>query len=172
MTAEGERAANRGGPRPGAEGWGGGQPRGTQGTQRGCPGARSPEQTRVKRPALSTEGNVHSDMWRCVRACVRGDRQERTKCTRPGEPCTRGSPGDLRAWRPTHVPRLTADTSGAGARASSRTQSPGMCTPKALFVQEVCMPRTHSQRHTEASTMQLCAQCRYVCALPAAQSGQ
>lgn len=45
-------------------------------------------------------------------------------------------------------------------------------TPKALFMQEVCVPRTHSQRHTEENTMQICAQCRYVCSLPAAQSWQ
>lgn len=187
MTAERERAANRGGPWPRAKGWGGGQPRGTRGARRGSPVACSPEHTRVKRPAhrigsvhmqpARTERNVHSDMWRCVRAC------EETGTSAPN------------AHDPEVLAHYTRVTRGlargeAGARAAPdcghewswyASQQPhteprhchtDMCTPKALFMQEAGVPRAHSQRHTETNTMQICAQCRYVCSVPAAQSGQ
>lgn len=137
VTAEREPTANHSGLRPGAEG-GGGQPRGTRGAQRGCVASRRPEHARVKCPAHRHGQRAHATCthregrapkYAAVRSCVRRDRHEGTKCTRPGGPCTpRTGHSGTCAWSLAHVQSLTAGTSEAGRQASSRTQNSGAVT--------------------------------------------
>lgn len=139
----------------------GGQPCGARGAPRGSLVARRPERARVERPAHRHGRCAHGPCTHRERraprhvkvpSCVRRHRLERSKCTRPGGPCTAlpGHSGTC-AWRLAHVQSPTAGTSGAGKRASAAHGTQALPHRPAHTESLVNQTRakTHSQRHPE-----------------------
>lgn len=147
----------------------GGQPCGAPGAPRGSLVVRRPERARVERPAHRHGRRAHGTCTHRERraprhvkvpSCVRRDRLERSKCTRPGGPCTAlpGHSGTC-AWRLAHVQSPTAGTSGAGKRAGAAhgTQAlPHRPAHTESLVNQTRAKNAFPETHREDT------QCRYV----------